>query len=96
MDFFNTANSIAAHGEDYLQIFPILNGGTALRLNLPERDDVEIGITNGTGKHLFSFAYSNALNQTIELPLGDAGSGLYIVKVVTSKKSFTEKFILVR
>ncbi|RAV98063.1 hypothetical protein DQQ10_25350 [Pseudochryseolinea flava] len=96
IDFFDSETNTRADGNDYLQIFNDYSAGPSLRLNLPERDNVEIGVTNTSGKHLFSFPYTNGLNQTIPLPMLDASPGVYIVKVVTSKKSYTEKFVHIR
>jgi hypothetical protein len=102
IEFFNTSTNTATDGDEYLQIFP--NGfvdasspvNPSIRLNLQERDNIAIDVSNSLGKRILSIGYTNALNQTITLPMEDADPGMYIVRVTTTKTSFTQKFILVR
>jgi hypothetical protein len=67
---------------------------TILTLNLPERANIQIEMTDAMGKLMFTQRMTDALNQTIPLPLPNAVPGLYFVRVIAGGKNHTQKLIL--
>jgi hypothetical protein len=107
IDLFTTDNPIEAHGEDVLQVFPngVRGPAPSLRLNLPQKEDVQIEVINSTGQRIRNFTLVDALNQTVDLglqvdPVGESSvytamQGLYFVRVTSPTKSYVEKFMVV-
>lgn len=107
IEFYNTAHPVAAVGRQELQVFPTGTPGASpfLRLNLPEKDDVDIEVLNSMGQRIKQFHVENAINQTIDLglrtdrpsdpPVYSALPGVYFVRVKTSKKTYVERFVMV-
>jgi hypothetical protein len=67
---------------------------TILTLNLPGRTNIQIEMMDAMGKLMLTQTMTDALNQTIPLPLPNAVPGLYFVRVIAGGKKHTQKLIL--
>lgn len=110
IELFTTNDPVKANGKTALQVFPngVRGPAPALRLNLPERDNIQIEVINSMGQRIKTMALNDALNQTIDLGMQiDADSadpndetvyttrqGVYFVRVTGAKGSYVERFVV--
>jgi len=62
-------------------IYGGLGSGVKVTFNLEARADVRLAIYNSVGQIVSTFNYSDVLNQTYPIELGERSQGIYIVQV---------------
>lgn len=65
-----------------------------ITFNLPERSAVRLQVLNLMGQSLADLEYPDTLNQTYFFDLGNAASGIYIVRIQIGNQLFGEKIFL--
>jgi hypothetical protein len=81
IEFYESSNASLLRFEDYHKVFP--NPATSfftIALNLPDRTDLGILLTDMTGKVVRSQTITNALNQNIEIDTSDL-EGMFILSL---------------
>lgn len=99
IEFFTSENPVII--ENSISVYPIpVRGGIDeplfVTFNLPEKGPVLIDIIDPIGKILISQTEQNVLNQTYEIFLPDASSGVYIVRAKTSAGTFARRVIFIK
>jgi len=72
------------------------NGAVNLTFNLQSREDVTVTFTDTVGKEVYSSVFTDALNQTVVLPLEDFNTGVYIARLYTKDKTAMQKIIVIK
>ncbi len=99
IEFFVSETHLPINGS--VAVYPIpVNAAEQEELNitfnLPEKGPVIIEVIDLLGKILVSETPQNVLNQTYQLPLPDAPTGVYILRAKTSAGIFTKRVMIVK
>ncbi len=83
-------------GTEEFSIYWQTNQNATVTFNLEERSPVRIMVVDLLGRMYIDTTAPDILNQTFPVDLGQAGSGIYIIRVQTASRLYTEKFYLSR
>lgn len=75
---------------------PTYSGRFNLTFNLPEHQDVDVVIFNSMGQRVAQYGHNSVLNQTYTYLVEDMPNEIYIVKIVGSNFTYTQKLINLR
>jgi hypothetical protein len=78
-----------------LNIFP--NPATDIihvSMGLMQTEDVNLSVTDGLGRVVYSNIYKNVNNQTVQVDLGNLSNGVYNVTLQTNTGKVTKRIIL--
>ncbi|MFM8914303.1 MAG: choice-of-anchor J domain-containing protein [Flammeovirgaceae bacterium] len=81
VDFYTASNANPIVPDELYSIYGGIGSGVKVTFNLDTRSDVRLTIYNTLGQAVSTFNYSDVLNQTYPLGLGERSSGVYIVQV---------------
>ncbi|MCA4899960.1 MAG: choice-of-anchor J domain-containing protein [Bacteroidota bacterium] len=81
IDFYTSSNANPVVPDELYSIYGGLGSGVKVTFNLDARADVRLAIYNSVGQIVSTFNYSDVLNQTYPIELGERSQGVYIVQV---------------
>lgn len=81
IDFYTSSNANPIVPDELYSIYGGLGSGVKVTFNLDARADVRLAIYNSVGQIVSTFNYSDVLNQTYPIELGERSQGVYIVQV---------------
>jgi len=81
IDFHTSGNANPIVPDELYSIYGGLGSGVKVTFNLDARADVRLAIYNSVGQIVSTFNYSDVLNQTYPIELGERSQGVYIVQV---------------
>lgn len=81
IDFFTSSNANPIVPDELYSIYGGIGSGVKVTFNLEARADVRLAIYNSVGQIVSTFNYSDVLNQTYPIELGERSQGIYIVQV---------------
>ncbi len=96
IEFFVTEYDLLQPAENSFSIEPnpIKNNQLEIEFNLPEQDDVTVGIYSAGGKLLSEYLVPSVLNQTYTFNLAGAPAGVYLVRAVSPTLNDAQRFTL--
>jgi hypothetical protein len=83
-------------GNDEVSVYWSTNYEATVTFNLPQRMPVRILVVDLLGRTYIDTSAPDILNQTFPIELGNAASGIYIMRIQTGTRHFTSKFYLSR
>ncbi|MBS1554200.1 MAG: choice-of-anchor J domain-containing protein [Bacteroidetes bacterium] len=81
IDLYTSSNANPIVPDELYSIYGGLASGVKVTFNLDARADVRLAIYNSVGQIVSTFNYSDVLNQTYPIELGERSQGVYIVQV---------------
>ncbi len=95
---FEPPVSVEVLPEGLVEVFPTLtNEQVNVRFTLNERaEDVFMIVTDVSGRTMYSKAYNNILDETLNLNVNDYPVGNYFLTIQTDRGVRTEKFVVAR
>lgn len=81
IDFYTSSSANPIVPDELYSIYGGLGSGVKVTFNLDARADVRLAIYNSVGQIVSTFNYSDVLNQTYPIELGERSQGVYIVQV---------------
>jgi hypothetical protein len=81
IDFYTSSSANPIVPDELYSIYGGLGSGVRVTFNLDARADVRLAIYNSVGQIVSTFNYSDVLNQTYPIELGERSQGVYIVQV---------------
>ncbi|MFM8739827.1 MAG: T9SS type A sorting domain-containing protein, partial [Cytophagales bacterium] len=81
IDFYTSSSANPIVPDELYSIYGGLGSGVKVTFNLDARADVRLAIYNSVGQIVSTVNYSDVLNQTYPIELGERSQGVYIVQI---------------
>lgn len=89
---FTSANVLSQDFNEQVEILPTAEGNQ-VNFNLSESTDARINITNIIGQNLIEPIFMTAQSQSVNVSLPSDYSGIYLIKIESSKGIITKKYV---
>lgn len=96
IEFYTENNPPLINTEKLYTVYFRNQFDNTITFNLPERQDVNVNIVDMMGRTVYQQQLRDILNQTYEIDLPNATSGIHIIRLSIGGRYYTEKVFILR